>query len=64
MKTVLSKCTAEDFSYISAVLESYASFTNDKRRRKLLSEYQNNSVIHLELISLIDTQINTLVLQN
>lgn len=57
MKTVLSKCTAEDFSYISAVLESYASFTNDKRRRKLLSEYQNNSVIHLELISLIDTQI-------
>ncbi len=33
MKGVLEKCTVEDFNYISATLDSYVSFTNDKRRK-------------------------------
>lgn len=57
MKGVLEKCTKEDFDYISAVLESYVSFTNDKRRKALLSAYQKSPALHSELISLIDTQI-------
>lgn len=57
MKTVLEKCTVEDFNYISATLDSYVSFTNDKRRKDLLSEYQNSPALYAELISLIDTQI-------
>ncbi|HCE8855920.1 TPA: hypothetical protein NHV36_001058 [Klebsiella michiganensis] len=57
MKEVLEKCTVEDFNYISATLDSYVSFTNDKRRKTLLSAYQNNPALHAELISLIDTQI-------
>lgn len=57
MKGVLEKCTVENFNYISATLDSYVSFTNDKRRKTLLSAYQNNPALHAELISLIDTQI-------
>lgn len=56
MKGVLEKCTVEDFNYISATLDSYVSFTNDKRRKTLLSAYQNNPALHAELISLIDTR--------
>lgn len=57
MKGVLEKCTVENFNYISATLDSYVSFTNDKRRKTLLSAYQNSPALHAELISLIDTQI-------
>lgn len=54
MERILQKCTKEDFEYISKVLDSYFSFTNDKKRKELLAQYPNSKK---ELISLIDKQI-------
>lgn len=56
MKKILEKCTKDDFNYISNTLDNYFSFTNDKRRKKLLSEYESTPSLKLELIELIDEQ--------
>lgn len=57
MKNIIKKCTKEDFSYLSEVLESYLSFTDDKRRKELLAESENNAQSRDELIDLMDKQI-------
>lgn len=57
MKAVIEKCTKEDFNYLSEVLDSYLSFTNDARRKELLvaSDYSAHS--RAELVALMDSQI-------
>lgn len=54
MKKILQKCTKEDFEYLSEVLDSYVSFTNDSERKALLAQYPNKKN---ELINLVDKQI-------
>lgn len=57
MKSILEKCEKEDFIYISDVLDSYLSFTNDKRRKELLSLSEGCAESRSELIQLMDDQI-------
>ena len=57
MKEILDKCQPADFAYISAVLDSYLSFTNDKRRRELLGLSERSPKSRAELIELMDRQI-------
>ena len=57
MKKILEKCTRDDFNYISNTLDSYLSFTNDKRRKELLEAYEENPLLHSELVALVDSQI-------
>lgn len=58
MKSVLRKCNKEDFEYLSMVLDSYAAFTNDSKRKDLLKEaFGSKSFNRDELISLVDKQI-------
>ncbi len=57
MKAILDKCTEEDFKYLSGVLDSYLSFTNDKRRKELLSVATACVSSRAEMIELIDKQI-------
>lgn len=57
MKTILAKCKPEDFIYLSDVLDSYLSFTNDTRRRELLKQADSSPRSKQELISLVDKQI-------
>jgi hypothetical protein len=56
MKNILKKCTAADFEYLSTVLDSYLSFTDDSLRKKLVASYSKNGD-NKELISLIDKQV-------
>ncbi|MGN2250263.1 hypothetical protein ACFWZ1_09335 [Frateuria sp. GZRe14] len=53
LKAILKKCTDEDFQYVSEVLDNYASFTNDSKRKKLLRDPSKRE----ELIDLLDEQI-------
>lgn len=53
MKSILRKCTSEDFRYISEVLDSYASLTSDTKRKQLLEDLLRKE----ELVDLIDEQI-------
>lgn len=57
MKSIIDKCENEDFEYISNVLDSYLSFTNDKRRKELLALSGNCAHSRSELVSLMDKQI-------
>lgn len=57
MKSILEKCERPDFEYLSDVLDSYASFTDDSKRKKLLSQVDSFQGHKNELISLIDSQI-------
>ena len=57
MKSILEKCEKEDFVYISNVLDSYLSFTNDKRRKELLALSEGCANSRSELIYLMDEQI-------
>ncbi len=56
MKEVLAKCVKEDFEYLSEVLDSYLSFTDDKKRKELLSN-MDYAYTKEALITLIDEQI-------
>lgn len=56
MKAILQKCTKEDFEYLSEVLDSYVSFTNDSKRKELLAKFENPTS-RRELINLVDKQI-------
>lgn len=57
MKAIIGKCTREDFHYLSEVLESYLSFTNDKRRRELLAASDDDVYSRRQLVELMDKQI-------
>ena len=57
MKSILAKCGPEDFAYLSNVLDSYLSFTNDARRRELLKLADESPSTRQELIDLVDKQI-------
>lgn len=57
METILNKCEKEDFNYLSGVLDSYFSFTNDKRRKELLLKSDNCVKSKSDLIKLMDEQI-------
>lgn len=57
MKSILEKCTREDFVYLSHVLESYLSFTDDKTRKELLAKSETSVESRNDLIELIDKQI-------
>ena len=57
MKSILEKCEKDDFVYLSAVLDSYLSFTNDKRRKELLALSEGCAESKSELIALMDKQI-------
>ena len=57
MQAILNKCTKEDFNFLSEILDSYFSFTDDKKRKELLKNSMHNSNARNELIELIDRQI-------
>jgi uncharacterized protein YaaW (UPF0174 family) len=57
VKSILEKCEKDDFVYISGVLDSYLSFTNDKRRKELLVLSEGCAESKAELIELMDKQI-------
>lgn len=57
MKTIISKCTKEDFNYLSEVLDSYLSFTDDTKRKELLAASDNHVQSREQLIELMDKQI-------
>ncbi|WAG11669.1 hypothetical protein [Aeromonas dhakensis] len=57
MKAIISKCEREDFNYLSEVLDSYLSFTDDKRRKELLAVSDSHVQSRAQLIELMDKQI-------
>jgi uncharacterized protein YaaW (UPF0174 family) len=57
MQTVLQKCEHADLEQLSEMLDSYASFTDDAKRKQLLPEAINSHFARRELIALIDKQI-------
>lgn len=57
MRSILEKCEKDDFVYISTVLDSYLSFTNDKRRKELLALSEGCAESKSELLALMDKQI-------
>lgn len=57
MKVLLEKCEYADFEYLSKVLDSYLSFTDDNKRKQLLDKSKSNNAARTELISLIEKQI-------
>ncbi len=57
MKEILEKCEYADFEYLSKVLDSYLSFTDDNKRKQLLDKSKSNNAARPELISLIEKQI-------
>lgn len=57
MESIIEKCEKEDFEYLSTVLDSYLSFTNDKQRKELLALSETCTDSRSELVSLIDKQI-------
>lgn len=57
MKEILEKCEYADFEYLSKVLDSYLSFTDDNKRKQLLDKSKSNNAARTELISLIEKQI-------
>jgi len=57
MKEILSKCKHEDLEYLSQVLDSNLSFTDDRKRKGLLAASKNNEESRQALIDLIDKQI-------
>lgn len=56
MEVVLGKCKQADFEYLSKVLDSYFSFTNDSKRKELLSQISSEEA-RAELVDLMDKQI-------
>lgn len=60
MKEVLEKCNYEDFNYLCTVLDSYAAFTNDSKRKELIKSsfiVSPSPMKKMELINLVDKQI-------
>lgn len=57
MQELLAKCEQVDFEYLSEVLDSYLSFTNDSGRKDLLKRSAASTVARADLINLLDKQI-------
>ncbi|CAB3688423.1 hypothetical protein LMG24076_02801 [Trinickia soli] len=57
MLSVLQKCEQADLEQISKILESYAAFTDDKKRKDLLAQSSTSTAARKELLSLLDKQI-------
>ncbi|TBW33822.1 hypothetical protein E0E54_15820 [Azotobacter chroococcum] len=57
MKEILKKCEFADFEYLSSVLDSYVSLTDDSGRQELLNKSHIFPEARPELIALIDKQI-------
>ncbi|MDC7706384.1 hypothetical protein [Vogesella indigofera] len=57
MKDILFKCEYADFEYLSSVLDSYVSFTDDSGRKELLTRSQNSASAKSQLIEIMDRQI-------
>lgn len=57
MIKILHKCEMEDLRYISDVLDSYISLTDDNRRKDLLCRADNDKSAMEDLVFLIDKQI-------
>lgn len=57
MKAIINKCTREDLNYLSEILDSYLSFTDDKKRKELLTASYSYAQSRTQLIELIDKQI-------
>lgn len=57
MQSILNKCQIEDLKYISNTLDSYVSFTNDRKRKSLLEAAEKTATLSPELIALLDKQI-------
>ncbi|MFT5880653.1 MAG: hypothetical protein ACI86X_001782 [Moritella sp.] len=57
MQLLLQKCEYSDLAYISKTLDSYFSLTDDRKRKKLLLQYQLQKSDQAELIALLDKQI-------
>lgn len=57
MKSVLKKCEIEDFEYLSEVLDSYASLTDDKGRKALVELLKVDNSHKSDLVDLVDKQI-------
>ncbi|CAB3665435.1 hypothetical protein [Paraburkholderia rhynchosiae] len=57
MKAILNKCEKADFDYISSVLDSYFSLTDDKELKRLLSVSEADPAAMKSMIALMDKQI-------
>lgn len=57
MKQILARCEQVDLEYLSDVLDSYFSFTNDSGRRDLLNKSRESTAAKADLINLLDKQI-------
>ncbi|MBC8742615.1 hypothetical protein F6X40_39705 [Paraburkholderia sp. UCT31] len=57
MKTALEKCKLNDLVYISDMLDSYLSFTDDRKRKRFLACAGENPCTGKSLIDLMDQQI-------
>lgn len=56
---ILRKCSVEDMEYISKVLDSNLSFTNDRKRKSLLDKARGawGGSSHNQLVELVDEQV-------
>lgn len=57
MEKILAKCEHADLEYLSSVLDSYVSFTDDAARNELLQKSHHASSAKTELCALMDKQI-------
>ncbi|MFU1506093.1 hypothetical protein [Aeromonas veronii] len=57
MEKILAKCEYADLEYLSGVLDSYVSFTDDAARKELLQKSYHTSSAKTELCALMDKQI-------
>ncbi|MEK6423217.1 MAG: hypothetical protein V4801_26810 [Burkholderia gladioli] len=57
MLSVLEKCEQADLEQLSKILESYVSFTDDRKRKSLLLQSAASNVTRKELLLLIEKQI-------
>lgn len=57
MKSLLAKCEHADFEYLSVVLDSYMSLTDDAGRKELLNKSRTSVDAKADLVSLIEKQI-------
>lgn len=57
MKSIIDKCEIKDLEYISGVLDSYVSFTDDKKRKDLLNKSVSCEPSREKLTTIIEKQI-------
>lgn len=57
MRELLAKCEQVDFEYLSEVLDSYVSLTDDSGRKNLLNKSRTSTTAKADLINLLDKQI-------